>query len=496
LKTNYRNILIKAVIGAMLLGAYSTLTFGQQETPPPPAAPRPLTLPKPEEQTLANGLRVIVIPRAEIPLVTAQLMIKSGAEVDPPQLAGLANMTASLLTRGTATRTAPEIAVAVEALGGTLDTAALWDNSVARVNVLASNIDPAMGILADVIRHPVFKDDEVERQRQELIDDLQVDFSEPATIARAVAARLLYGAAPYGHTLRGIPESLAQIKRSDIETLHSTYYRPDNAILVICGDIKPAEAFKVAERSFGDWQKPSTPLAAPPVENTKKNITASPRVVVVDKADAGQAAVVLVRSGLRRSDQDYFQGIVSNSVLTGYSGRLNQEIRIKRGLSYGAASILDVRREVGPFIAVTQTKNQSSAEVASLLAGELKRLSAEPVPGAELTPRKAALIGNFGRNLETNEGVVTAIGGLALYGLKLDEINRYIPNVEAITAGDIQKFASTRLGASDASIVIVGDGKQFLESLRKQFSNVEVIPASDLDLNSASLRRQKDVKPS
>jgi zinc protease len=483
-------------MGTLLLGAVSMLTLGQQETPPSPAAPRSLTLPKPEEQKLANGLRVIVIPRSEIPLVTAQLMIKSGAEVDPPQLSGLANMTASLLTRGTATRTAPEIAEAVETLGGSLDTAALWDNSVARVNVLARNIEPAMGILADVIRHPAFKDDEIERQRQELIDDLQVDFSEPGTIARAVAARLLYGAAPYGHTLRGIPDSLGLIKRSDIAKLHSTYYRPDNAILVISGDIKPADGFKVAERFFGDWQKPSTPLAGPPAENTARSPLTSPRVIVVDKPDAGQAAVVLVHSGLSRTDQDYFQGIVSNSVLTGYSGRLNQEIRIKRGLSYGAASILDVRREVGPFIAVTQTKNQSSAEVASLLAGELKRLSAEPVSGTELTPRKAALVGNFGRSLETNDGVVTAIGALALYGLKLDEINQYIPHVEAITAGDIQKFASTRLGASDASIVVVGDGKQFLENLRKQFSNVEVIPASDLDLNSASLRHQKDVKPS
>jgi zinc protease len=212
-------------------------------------------------------------------------------------------------------------------------------------------------------------------------------------------------------------------------------------------------------------------------------------VVIVDMADAGQAAVVLARAGISRTDPDYFRGIVTNAVLTGYSGRLNQEIRVKRGLSYGASSRLDARRDAGPFVAAAQTKNTSGAEVASLLIGELGRLSTEPVSAAELVPRKAVLTGGFGRALETTEGLVGQIASLSLHGLSLDEINRFIGNVQSVTPADIQKFATGRIGVKNANIIIVGNAKDFLEPLRKQFPNVEVIPLAELDLNSANLRK-------
>ncbi|HEY8224013.1 MAG TPA: insulinase family protein, partial [Pyrinomonadaceae bacterium] len=207
--------------------------------------------------------------------------------------------------------------------------------------------------------------------------------------------------------------------------------------------------------------------------------------------DAGQAAVYLARVGIGRKDTDYFRGIVTNSVLSGYSGRLNQEIRIKRGLSYGAASTLETRRDVGPFIATAQTKNESGAQVAELLMGEISRLATAPPGDAELTPRKAVLIGNFSRNLETVNGLVTQIATLALYGLSLDELNSYIANVQAITTGDVQKFAGTKLDAKTSNIIIVGNAKAFLPALQKQFPNVEVIPITELDLNTALLRKKK-----
>ena len=213
------------------------------------------------------------------------------------------------------------------------------------------------------------------------------------------------------------------------------------------------------------------------------------RVVVVDMPGAGQAAVLFARRGIARTDPEFYPGIVANAVLTGYSGRLNEEIRIKRGLSYGARASLDTRRDVGPFVASAQTKNQSGAEVASLLLGEMTRLSSEPVADAELTPRKAVLIGGFGRALETTEGLVGQIASLALNGLNLDEINRYIASVQAVTATQIQQFAGSRLGVKDADIVIVGDAKDFIEPLRKQFPNVEIIKRDELDLNSATLRK-------
>jgi zinc protease len=215
------------------------------------------------------------------------------------------------------------------------------------------------------------------------------------------------------------------------------------------------------------------------------------RIVVIDKPDAGQAAVYLARTGINRRDPDYFRGIVANSVLSGYSGRLNQEIRIKRGLSYGAGSQLDTRRDVGPFVASAQTKNESGAQVADLLLGEIGRLSSAPPADLELTPRKAVLIGTFSRNLETAGGLVGQIASLALHGLGLDEINRYINNVQAIGTADVQKFAGGRLDAKTSNIIIVGNAKLFLPELQKKYPNVEVIPVTELDLNTALLRKKQ-----
>ena len=461
-----------------------------QATPPPPAQPRSVAFPKPVEETLPNGLRVIVIERRESPLVSAQLLIKNGGEVDPQELAGVADMTASLLTKGTQTRDATKIAQEIESLGGSLESGARWDSSFANVSVMSSKLPQAMEILADVVRRPTFKSEEVERLRQQYLDSVTLAMGEPASIARFVAARVVFGDSPYGHPVSGTTESLTRITAADITKLHSRYYRPDNAILVLGGDIGAKDGIALATKFFGDWQKPSSAL--PSLSGAMANAELkSGRIVVIDKPDAGQAAVFLARTGINRKDEDYFRGIVSNSVLSGYSGRLNQEIRIKRCLSYGAASTLDTRRDVGPFVASAQTKNESGAQVADLLLGEISRLSSAPPADLELTPRKAVLIGSFSRNLETASGLVGQVGSLALYGMGLDEINRYINNVQAITTADIQKFAGSRLDAKTSNIIIVGNAKAFLPELQKKYPNVEVIPVGDLDLNSALLKKKK-----
>jgi zinc protease len=397
-------------------------------------------------------------------------------------------MTASLLTKGTKTRTAPQIAQEIEALGGVLNSGAGWDASRASVNVISSKTEPALSILADVVRNPVFKEEEVERLRQQYLDNLSVGMNSPGTLASWVAGRVVFGDSPYGHPVSGTPASVGRIRGRDAADFHARFYRPDNAVLVLGGDIKADDAYRLAGRLFGDWEKPTAALALPAAARAEGG-AGRRRVVVVDMPGAGQAAVLFARRGIARTDPEFYSGLVANSVLSGYSGRLNQEIRIKRGLSYGARSSLDTRRDVGPFVASAQTKNTSGAEVASLLLGELTRLSGEAVSEAELTPRKAVVIGNFGRSLETTEGLVGQIASLALYGLSLDEINRYIASVQAVTPAQIQKFAGSRLGASDAAIVIVGDAKDFIEPLRKQFPEVEIIKRDELDLDTGRLRK-------
>lgn len=485
-----RNKASNLLLSTLLLAWCATGVAAQtaQATPPPPTAPHSTVFPKPVEKNLPNGLRVIVVPRTEMPLVTAQLLIKSGGEVDPSNLAGAADMTASLLTRGTNTRSATQIAEAIEALGGTLNSGANWDASTITTSVMSPRIGQALEIMADVARNPSFKDEEIERLRRQTLNGLRSAMATPGSVARFVAARVVYKDSPYGHPLSGTPESLPRLKRDDIVKIHSMYYRPDNAILVIGGDITAANGFELAQKYFGDWQNP--PNALPKIQITTPESTASGRrILVIDQPTAGQTTVLAVRSAINRDNPEYFRGIVANAILSGYSGRLNWEIRVKRGLSYGAASTLDMRRSAGSFMASAQTKNPSGAEVASLALAEISKLATGELLDSEMSTRKASLLGGFARSMETTGGVVGQFGSLAMYGVPLDEINSFIASVQAVKAADVKSFAASRLNADSTSVVIVGKAQDFLPDLQKRFSNVEVISLADLDLNSASLKK-------
>lgn len=475
---------------AILSFAVSVFAQAPQATPPPPAAPRTVQFPKPVEKTLPNGLRVVVVQRSEMPLVSAQLLIKSGGEVDPSDMAGVADITAALLTRGTTTRSATQIAEAIEALGGFINSGAAWDSSSITTSVMSSRIGPAMEIFADVVRNPAFKDEEIDRLRRQYLNNLKVSLGQPGAIARFAAARVIYRDAPYGHPLSGTPESLPRIKREDITRLHGMFYRPDNAILVIGGDLSAENGFAIAQKYFGDWQKPANELPKMTVV-TPASDAKNRRILVIDMPDAGQAAVLAARSAINRDSPDYFRGIVSNAVLSGYSGRLNWEIRVKRGLSYGAGSSLDTRRWAGSFTASAQTKNESGAEVASLTLAEIAKLASGDLPDTELTTRKASLNGGFARGLETTGGLVGQVSSLAIYGVSFDQINQFVGSVSAVKAQDVKNFAATHLNIDSTSVIVVGDAKKFLPALQKAFPQVEVIPVAELDLNSATLRRPK-----
>jgi zinc protease len=464
-----------------------TPSLRAQDTPPPPGKPRPVHFPKASEKTLANGLRVVVIPKHDMPLAAARLLVKTGGAADPAGRAGLADMTASLMTKGTKTKSATEIAEAIEALGGSLESGASWDGSSVDVNVMANKLTKALTIVADVVKNPAFAGEELDRLREQNLDGLRVALRQPGALAGYVSTKVIFGGGPYGHPLGGTIESIEAMKRDDIARFHKQYYRPDNAILIVGGDVTPTAAFAAAEKLFGSWKvagaKKSGAAGAAAASSTGK-------VVVVDMPDAGQAAVVEGRPGIRRVDPDFVTAEVANSVLGGgYSSRLNQEIRIKRGLSYGAGSRFEARRMAGPFIASTQTKNESAAEVAGIILDELAKLAKEPVTAEELAPRKAALIGDFGRNVETNGGLVSLIGAYALQGVKLDAINHYVEQVDAVAAEDVQRFAAKYLTPATINVVIVGDAKKFLDPLKKRFGTVEVIPLEKLDLNGKDLKK-------
>jgi zinc protease len=461
-------------------------------TPPAPAPAPKLSVPTPSLQTLANGLRVISVQRDRLPLVTAQLLLRSGGEQDPADKAGLAALTATLLTKGAAGKTAPQIAAEAEALGGSLDASAGWDSSGVGITVTTPKLPQALALLADVVRHPDFSAEELKRAQTQAIDELRLSLSEPSSLARLAAARAVFGNGAYGHSRAGTPASLAKLTRDDVQALHAALYRPDNAILVLTGDITPAQAAQLAQASFGNWTAPASALPAPPMG---LGAGALPTLLVIDQHGAGQAGVVAAHVAPPRDDAGYYAGTVADAVLGGsYSARLNEEIRIKRGLSYGAGSDLDTRRNAGVWLASAQTKNPSAPQVVELMLGEFARLGSAPVPAGELTARKATLIGGYGRSLETTAGLAGQVGDLAVHDVDLGEVGRFVERVQAVTPAQIQAYATAHLVAGDMHVVVAGDAAQFADALRAKRPDAKVLQADTLDFDSVTLQSPPPVK--
>ncbi|WP_394761127.1 M16 family metallopeptidase [Phenylobacterium sp.] len=459
---------------------------GQREAPPPVAAPVSPVLPKPAEKTLANGLRVIVARSSSLPLVTADLTLKTGGWADPKGLAGAFGMTADMLTEGTKTRSARDIARATEALGATLASSASLEASSVTLNVMPDKLAAAMAIMADVVRNPAFKADELDRQRAQSLDGLRVAYQEPGQVSAFAAAPVVFAGTPFGHVSTGTPGSIARLKPADLAALHKTWFRPDNAILVLTGDITPEQGFALAQTAFGSWAKPTTPMPAIPAIVPQ----AKPRAIAIDLPGTGQAAVNLAKSAIARGDPDFYPGIVANTLLGGgYSSRLNLEIRVKRGLSYGASSNLSANRSTGSFRAAAQTKNETAVQVLDLIGEQMTAIGTTPASVDELTARKSNLVGGYGRRLATSHGLADILGNLALFGVPLDEITRYTAKVEAVTPAQVQAFAARVMDPAKASLIVAGDAKTFAAGLKAKRPDLEVIAVSDLDLDSPTLKK-------
>jgi len=457
---------------------------GQRILPPAPGAPVQVAIPVPVERRLPNGMRVVLVEKRGLPVITAALVAGGGASADPDDRAGVGELTAGLLTQGTKTRSATEIARAVESLGGSIGSGAGWDSQNVTLTVGSAQAAPALGILADVARNPAFAQDEIDRLRTRTIDGVSVALTDPGQLSNLVADHAVFGGVPYGHPASGTPTTLKAITRADITTAYGRAWRPEKATLVLVGDITADAGMALATKLFGDWhvQPEATPALPAQVVNP------APRVIVVDMPGAGQAGVVVARPGIARSDAAYFPAAVANATLgVGFSSRLNQEIRIKRGLAYGARSELDARAMGGAVSASTQTKNPSAPEVVKIITDEMRRLGSEPAPEAELATRKAVLTGNFGRTIERTSGIAGTIVTYVSDGVPLARIATFLPSIEAVGPAAVQQAAASVMDPKAASIVVVGDAKQFLEPLRAAYPQLVVIPAASVDLSRADL---------
>ncbi|WP_309629556.1 pitrilysin family protein [Brevundimonas sp.] len=447
-----------------------------------PVAP---TTPPVADFHLDNGLRVLVVEKDGLPLVSARLNFDAGSGDEALGKAGVAAMTAALLTQGTATRSAPEIATEIEQLGATIGAGSGPDFSNVYANAPANVFPQTVALMADLVRNPAFAQEELDRQRDQTLDGLRVALATPGPVASQAAARVIYGDAAYGAPGSGTLTSIPAITREDVAAFHQRRYRPSEATLVFSGAISESDARALAQSAFGNWSEagPSDARAAPIDQPLP------PRIVVIDQPGAGQAAVTVALRGVSRTDADYFPLTLGNTLLGGsFTSRLNQEIRIKRGLSYGTRSSLGVRREDGLFTASAQTRNDAAVEVSDLILTEISRLSTTRPTESELTTRQAILTGAFGDSLETVDGLGGLVAGLALYDLPMSELAAYVGKVEAIDGAAVQSAFAEHLPVDRASLVIVGDAAQFIDALRAKHPNVEVIPITALNLDNAALQ--------
>ena len=477
---------VNPVSTALALFLVAASAFAQEkQTPPPPKPAKEIHFPAFEEKTLANGLRVVVIEQHETPSLSLQLLFPGGKAHTPAGKAGVADATAALIREGTATRSSQQIAQAIDSVGGELNTQAGLESAFATVRATSDQIDLGLDLLSDVVLRPSFPAEELERWRSQTLSGLQIQQSDPEYIADAAFQRLVTGGHSYGLPAAGTPESVKALTRDDLVAFHKRQYVPNDSILAIVGDVKAADAFAKAERYFGGWAKGAAP-AIPSI----KPAEAKRQIVIVDKPDAVQTQIRVGQVGLAYRDPDHFASQVYDAVVGSSSNsRLYEEVRRKRGLSYGAFSEFRMPTQAGWFLASTFTKTESTAEALGLVLEVLEGMGKTPVPAEELEARKTYLTGAFPLEIETPDGIAAKVLEAMKFGYGREFLESYRDKLSAVTADQLKGFASRRLHPDTMLIVLVGNAKTFAADVEKRFGKAQVISAGELDLLQPGLKK-------
>jgi zinc protease len=421
----------------------------------PRAGPRlQFTLPQGESFRLANGLTVIHHYNPALPLVAAELVVKSGSDANPPEQPGLAGFTAQMLEEGTATRSAPQIADQVAQLGAFLGSVSSPDASTVSLLSLKSTFPQALDLMADVVQRPVFPNAEVERQRAARLGELTQQRESPEAVAAVAGAGALYGANhPYGYGQLGTEPSIRATMRDDLVQFWRRHYVPENAALVVSGDISRAELKALAETSFLGWPRADSMVPKPGTPNTTPA-----RLVVVDKPGTPQTALRVTSIGAARTTPDYPALQVMNAALGGlFSSRINNNLREDKGYSYGVFSQFRYDRTPGPFIIAgsvrTDVTGPSLAEIFKEVRGMRERaMAADELAGA----RNSQILSLPGR-FETNSGIGASLGETYVFGLPLDYYSRLPAQFARVSAQAVRAAARKYLAPEQMVVVAVGD---------------------------------------
>jgi zinc protease len=422
------------------------------------------------KEELPNGLVWLFSEQRNLPLVTINLMIKAGTLRDPEGKEGLANLTAILLLQGTQKRSATQIAEELDFLGARLASSGSDDFALMGLMVLKKDLAAGLNLFQDVLLNPKYAAKEVRRKVSQLQASFKSDEDEPGIVAARAFNRQLFGPNPYGHPPKGTPKGLAAITRNDLAEFHRTYYRPNNAILSVVGDLSYEEAKKWVTEIFGAWEQAPIPeLKVPPPPPLNK-----PQVIVIDK-DITQANIIWGHLGISRANPDFYAFQVMNYIFGGggFASRLMDNIRENRGLAYSVGSAFDPGLQTGAFTVGLETKNASAGEAVAQVLKEIEQIRTKPVSEKELKDAKSYLIGSFPRKMDSLGKRAALMGYVEFYGLGLDYPRRYPNMVKGLTPADIKRVADKYLYSDRYLLVVVGN-----EAQMPQFGGEPLSPGS------------------
>jgi zinc protease len=459
---NMKQNTIQVRIGAIFLAVI--LTFGaadaqkpERNAPPRVGPPPSFSMAAVQQFVLSNGLKVVLLEKHQVPLVQVNLVIRSGAAYDPAGRTGVASMVAQMLTDGSGSRDALAFADAIDYLGASLHGEAGLHTSSLSLNTPLSKLDSALSLMADAALRPAFLSPELERHRKERLNTLLSWRDEARAQVSVLFSRTLYGSEhPYGRTSIGDEKAIRTVSVNDLREFHKTWYRPNNAVVVIVGDVTVSGMRPRLEAAFGAWSQGEASMPAlPAIEQVKER-----SVTLVDKPGAAQTEIRIGCVGASRFVEDYYPLVVMNTILGGsFSSRLNQNLREEHGYTYGAGSVFEFRKLQGPFVAYASVH---TAKTDSSLMEFMKELNGirRPIPESEVDRAKNYVALGFPADFQTVGGIADRIEEMVIYGLPDNYFNEYIKNILSVTKADVERVAKKYLDPARMAVVLVGDRKE------------------------------------
>jgi zinc protease len=410
----------------------------------------------PKRTVVDNGLVLLVSQQRALPMVSIELLIDAGSRNEPDNQAGLANLTAQLLTHGTQKRSATQISETLDFMGASLSTGAGEDVATMSMTILKKDLAAGLELLADILTQSNFPLPEIERQKQAVIASIRAREEEPGAVAAIAFAAALFPKSPYGRPVEGTEASVKGLQQKKVQEFFSRNYRPNRTIMAVVGDVAEQEITQALKKALKNWTK-----GTPPTKPTAPAQIGKPQTVQINK-DLTQANIVLGHDGVARGNPNYYAIQVMNYILGGggFSSRAMDSIRNERGLAYSVYSYFAAEKSHGAFQFVMQTKNETALQAIQIAQEEMRRMREEPVSDRELNDAKDYLIGSFPLRFDTNRKVATFLTQVEYYELGLDYPERYADLIRKVTAEDVLRVAKQYLHPEDLITVVVANQKK------------------------------------